>query len=206
MVRRESTAFDANETRALTLLANSAAVALVNARLSAEQRQQAEQAAIAAERDRLAAELHDNLAQTLSFLNLKSDRVREMIETQHDESAEVELAQMKSAIDAAYGQVRAALTGLREAAPNADDLRTRLERCVAEARAAATAQIDFTIVDASALTLPRVAQTQAYHIVREALINARRHAQAQRVQITVERSQRSGAIHDRRRWLRLHSN
>jgi signal transduction histidine kinase len=35
--------------------------------------------------------------------------------------------------------------------------------------------------------LPRVTQTQAYHIVREALINARRHAQAQQVQITVER-------------------
>jgi two-component system nitrate/nitrite sensor histidine kinase NarX len=31
-------------------------------------------------------------------------------------------------------------------------------------------------------------QTQAYHNVREALINVRRHAQAQHVQITVERS------------------
>jgi two-component system nitrate/nitrite sensor histidine kinase NarX len=193
VVRRDAKDFDANETRALTLLANSAAVALTNARLAEQQKQQAEQAAIAAERDRLAAELHDNLAQTLSFLNLKSDRVREMIEAQHDETAEVELAQMKQAIDTAYGQVRAALTGLREAVPTADDLRTRLEVCVAEARAASPAQIDFTIVDASALALPRVAQTQAYHIVREALINARRHAQAQHVQITVER--RDGLAH-----------
>lgn len=188
VVRREATAFDANETRALTLLANSAAVALANARLAVQQRQQAEQAAIAAERDRLAAELHDNLAQTLSFLNLKSDRVRELIETQHNESAEVELAQMKSAIDSAYEQVRAALTGLREVAPNADDLRTRLELCVIEARAATAAHIELRIVDASALKLPRVAQTQAYHIVREALINARRHAQAQHVQISVKQS------------------
>jgi len=187
VVRRDTAAFDANETRALTLLANSAAVALANARLSAEQRRQSEQAAIAAERDRLAAELHDNLAQTLSFLNLKSDRLRELIETQHDAAAADELTQMKSAIDVAYGQVRAALTGLREAAPGADDLRARLETCVAEARAVSPAQIELRIVDASALALPRVTQTQAYHIVRETLINAQQHAQAQHVQITVER-------------------
>ena len=195
VVRREAKVFDTNETRALTLLANSAAVALANAHLAEQQKQQVEQAAIAAERDRLAAELHDNLAQTLSFLNLKSDRVREMIETQHDAPAPAaaELAQMKQAIDTAYGQVRAALTGLREVMPNADDLRARLETCVAEARAASSAQIDFTIADASALTLPRVAQTQAYHIVREALINARRHAQAQHVQISVAR--RNGLAH-----------
>jgi two-component system nitrate/nitrite sensor histidine kinase NarX len=188
VVRRATTAFDTNETRALTLLANSAAAALANARLAEQQTQQAEQAAIAAERDRLAADLHDNLAQTLSFLNLKSDRVREMIETEQDEFATLELAQMKSAIDTAYGQVRAALTGLRDAAPSADDLWTRLEACVAEARAASAAQIDLMIDDASAPALPRVAQTQAYHIVREALINARRHAQAQQVQINVARS------------------
>ncbi len=188
VVRRDPEEFDANETRALTLLANSAAVALANARLVEQQKQQAEQAAMAAERDRLAAELHDNLAQTLSFLNLKSDRVREMIAAQHDDHAEAELTQMKWAIDAAYGQVRAALTGLRETLPNADDLRARLETCVAEAQAATSAHIHLSIVDASALALPKVAQTQAYHIVREALINAQRHAQAQQVQITVERS------------------
>jgi two-component system, NarL family, nitrate/nitrite sensor histidine kinase NarX len=188
VVRREANAFDANETRALTLLANSAAAALANARLVAQQKQQAEQVAVAAERDRLAAELHDNLAQTLSFLNLKSDRVREMIQTQHDAAAGEELTQMKSAIDSAYGQVRAALTGLREAAPNSDDLRVRLETYVVEASTASPVQVDLKIVDASALALPRVAQTQVYHIVREALINARQHAQAQHVQITVERS------------------
>jgi two-component system nitrate/nitrite sensor histidine kinase NarX len=187
VVRRAAKEFDANETRALTLLANSAAAALANARLAEQQKQQAEQAAIAAERDRLAAELHDNLAQTLSFLNLKSDRVRDMIETQRGETAAAELTQMKSAIDTAYGQVRAALTGLREAVPAAGDLRARLEGCVAEARAASATPIELTIVDESALALPRLAQVQAYHIVREALGNTRRHAQAQHVQIIVER-------------------
>jgi signal transduction histidine kinase len=47
--------------------------------------------------------------------------------------------------------------------------------------------MELSINDASALALSRVAQTQAYHIVREALINVRRHAQARHVIVTVGR-------------------
>ena len=66
-VREMGKPFDADETRALTLLANSAAIAIANARLIAAEQRQAAHAATLAERERLAAELHDNLAQTLKF-------------------------------------------------------------------------------------------------------------------------------------------
>jgi two-component system nitrate/nitrite sensor histidine kinase NarX len=188
VVRQPAEDFDANETRALTLLANSAAVAIANARLVEQQKQQAEQAAIAAERDRLAAELHDNLAQTLGFLNLKSDRVREMLGDRTIAQASDELVQMKTAIGTAYHQVRAALTGLREPTPDADSLRARLSDCVAELNAPGKLNVELNITDVSALALPRVTQTQAYHIVREALTNARRHAQARHVAVTVGRT------------------
>jgi len=105
-------------------------VAIENARLVEQQKQRAEQSAIAAERDRLAAELHDNLAQTLGFLNLKSDRVRELLGDRQLDEASDELAQMNHAIGTAYHQVRAALTGLREPSPDADNLRARLNDCV----------------------------------------------------------------------------
>ena len=187
VVRQRAPDFDANETRALTLLANSAAVAIANARLVEQQKQQAEQAAIAVERDRLAVELHDNLAQTLSFLNLKSDRVHELLGDRQFDQASGELAQMKQAIGTAYQQVRAALTGLREAPPDGDNLRARLSDCVAEMNTSSEAVVELKVVDASALALPRVAQAQAYHIVREALTNARRHAQAQHVSVIVSR-------------------
>lgn len=188
VVRQSAGDFDANETRALTLLANSAAVAIANARLVEQQKQQTEQAAITAERDRLAAELHDNLAQTLGFLNLKSDRVREMLGAQEIAPASEELAQMKRAIGTAYHQVRAALTGLRERPPNADNLRARLNECVTALRTSSDLGVELKITDESALALPHVTQAQAYHIVREALSNAQRHAQAQHVWVTVSRS------------------
>ena len=172
----------------MTLLANSAAVAIENACLVEQQRQQAGQAASAAERDRLAAELHDNLAQTLGFLNLKSDQVRGMLDDQQIDQASNELAQMKQAIGTAYQQVRAALTGLREPAPDADNLRTRLKECVAEMSTSVGLIIELNITDASALALPRVTQAQAYHIVREASANARRSAQARHIAVTVSRA------------------
>ncbi|MBI5566578.1 MAG: type IV pili methyl-accepting chemotaxis transducer N-terminal domain-containing protein [Chloroflexi bacterium] len=179
--------FDANETRALTLLANSAAIAITNARLAEERRRQTEQAAISSERERLAAELHDNLAQTLSFLNLKSDRVRELIGAQDSGHATTELERMKSAIGTAYDQVRMALTGLHEPLPTRDDFAAKLSACVAEFGDTTGLRAELIVADSTALMMPPVVQTQALHIVRESLVNIRRHAQAQQVQVQVGR-------------------
>ena len=188
VVRADGTPFDPDETRALTLLANSAAIAIANARLVEEGRRQAEQAATLAERERLAADLHDHLAQTLSFLNLKIDRIREMLAAGRAAEVEAELERMKAAVASAYGQVRAGLAGLREPAPTADDLAEKLDACVAEFRESSGLPADLSIAGSDALALPRVAQAQALLIVREALINVRRHAQAHRVNIHVERT------------------
>ncbi len=58
--------FSEEATNALTKLANVAAVALQNARLY----NQAERLATSEERQRIAAEMHDGLAQTLSYTKL----------------------------------------------------------------------------------------------------------------------------------------
>lgn len=183
--RHQHQPFDANETRALTLLANSAAIAITNARLAEERRRQTEQAAISSERERLAAELHDNLAQTLSFLNLKSDRVRELIGAHDSEHATSEVERMKSAIGTAYDQVRAALTGLHEPLRPADDFLAKLTACVNDFNDLTGLKAELTATVIPPLT--PVVQTQALHIVRESLVNIRRHAQAQRVQVQVGR-------------------
>ena len=186
-VRNNGARFDSDEMRALTLLANSAAIAIANAQLAEAGRRQAEQAASLAERERLAAELHDHLAQTLSFLNLKADRMKEMLGTEQAAEAGAELARMKSAIGEAYGQVRAALVGLREPPPATDDLAQKLATSVADFQEASGLTANLIVADPSALALPRVTQTQALHIVREALANVQRHAQAHQVEVRVER-------------------
>jgi two-component system nitrate/nitrite sensor histidine kinase NarX len=183
--------FDAAETRAFTLLANSAAVAIANAHLVESGRRQAEQAAALAEREGLAAELHDHLAQTLSFLNLQIDRLEELLTGGHIAATQAELEALKPAISGAYGQLRATLVGLRQPAADpavvsGQQLVEELTTCLADFRATTHLSADLIIADPAALALPPVVQKQVLHIVREGLTNIRRHALAQQVWVRVE--------------------
>ncbi len=187
VVRDHGSIFDSDETRALTLLANSAAIAIVNARLIEDGRRQAEQAAAVAEREHLAAELHDNIAQTLGFLKLKIDQVKDLLDRGVVESAQLELDRMQRSTGEAFQQVRAALTGLREPLPTAENLAEKISTSVADFRQAAGLPAELIIADPSALALPHVAQTQALLIVREALNNVRRHAHATQVWVRIDR-------------------
>jgi two-component system nitrate/nitrite sensor histidine kinase NarX len=187
VVREPGNAFDPDETRALTLLSNAAAIAIANARLIEAGRRQAGQAAILSERERLAAELHDNLAQTLSFLNLQTDQMKALLATGQVGGSMEALERMKAAIGGAYEQVRAALVGLSEPLPGVDDFAHKLAASLEEMRQVTDLPITLEIADPSALKLPRLVQAQAIHIVREALANTRKHAQAHSVRVCVDR-------------------
>ncbi len=185
VVRPQEIDFDDQEQAAFTLLANAAAVAIVNARLVEAGRQQAQESAVQAERARLAADLHDNLAQTLSFLNLKVDRLHELIAAGEAEAAAEELAQMRGATTRAYAQVRAALTGLRLPEGKDEGFADRLAACIDEVMDATGLAVALEMRVASLPVLSAVVQQQVLHIVREALVNAWRHAQAGRVEVIV---------------------
>lgn len=187
VVRPEAHQFDPDEVRALSLLANSAAIAINNARLIQVEHKQTKQAAILTERNRLAAELHDNLAQTLSFLNLKSDQLSDLIIENDSETAGEELAHMKTAIQTAYGQVRAALVELQEPTSPLGDLADDLAACLHAFETETHIPAKLTIPDPVPLLLSRAIHTQALHVVREALVNIRRHAHARKVWVAVTR-------------------
>ncbi|MCS6825433.1 MAG: type IV pili methyl-accepting chemotaxis transducer N-terminal domain-containing protein [Caldilinea sp.] len=187
VVRPAKVNFEPEEQAALALLANAAAVAIVNARLVEQGRAQAQQSAIQSERERLAAELHDNLAQTLSFLNLKTDQLENAIVHDAENEAVQLLAEMRGATLRAYSQVRAALAGLQAGPRATAALATDLHDCVVEMQALTGLTIELTIEDADALRLTPLAHQQALHIVREALTNAWRHAQVRQVSVRVQR-------------------
>jgi len=187
VVRPESRQFDADEVRALSLLANSAAIAINNARLIQTEHEQTKQTARLTERNRLAAELHDNLAQTLSFLNLKSDQLSDLIVDNNPETAGLELLQMKKAIQTAYQQVRGALVELQEplSPPGdfTDELAANLQTFETETHITTELNISPRVPD----KIARATHTQALHVLREALVNVRRHAGAQHVAVELSR-------------------
>ncbi|RMH01888.1 MAG: HAMP domain-containing protein [Chloroflexi bacterium] len=184
-VVRPQTPYGPEESRALTLLANAAAIAIDNARLLETTKKQAETNATLAERERLAAELHDNLAQTLGFLNLKLERVEELLTTHQTSQAIDELTHMETAVKTAFTQVRAALTGLQHPLPNHQNFTQKLSECISEFRQTTNLPVELTIEEQTTLTLPEITQNQCLHIIREALINAQKHAQAQHISIRI---------------------
>ncbi len=188
VVRRGNEPFDPDETHALSLLANSAAGAIALARLAEAGRRQAEQTATLVERERIAAELHDHIAQTLGFLNLKAGLIQELLASGHLTQAVGELAHIRSVVGEMYEQVRALLVDLREPQPAAGDLAERLAACLDEFRRAGGLEAELSIADPSALRLAPMAQAQIVRIVREALTNVRRHARARRVCVRVDQA------------------
>ena len=181
--------FSNDETRALTLLANAAAVALENTRLIEASQQQAKENASLAERERLAATLHDNLAQNLGAMHLSVDLLAKDLAAGEDEVAGQRVVELQGNLQQAYAQVRLALTGLREPEPDNDEFLTAVQTALADFKTRTGIPVEFIMDDKVVIELTAVAQKQALHIIREALTNTRRHAQAACVQLTIRQDQ-----------------
>lgn len=174
--------FAAESTEMLTKLANVAAIALENARLFA----QAERVATLEERRRVAAEMHDGLGQTLSYLGLMTDQVVEFLSEKQEGAALEHLHKTRETIEKATADVRRAINNLMDETPAANnELCLRLRNILEEIASEHDLQADWH-VDGDAI--PQCSQQtaeQVYNITREALVNAARHAKAKTVSIRV---------------------
>lgn len=175
--------FAAESAEMLTKLANVAAIALENARLFA----QAERVATLEERRRVAAEMHDGLGQTLSYLGLMTDQVVEFLSNGQEGEALNRLHKTRETIGKATSDVRRAINKLVDDAPSSKDLCDRLRDILDEI----ASQYDLESVwrsgtDSAPDSSPQIAE-QVYNITREALVNAARHANAKKVGVLVGR-------------------
>ncbi|MEB2333244.1 MAG: GAF domain-containing protein [Anaerolineaceae bacterium] len=170
--------FAAESADMLLKLASVAAIALENARLFA----QAERAATLSERQRVAAEMHDGLGQTLSYLGLMTDQVVEFLADGREGAAVERLQKTRETISKATGDVRRAINRLLdETSAQHDDLWARLHETLDEV----VSQYGLEAVwrfdeDSAPNPAPQIAE-QVHHIAREALVNAARHANATRI-------------------------
>jgi nitrate/nitrite-specific signal transduction histidine kinase len=168
----------------LTKLANVAAIALENARLFA----QAERVATLEERRRVAAEMHDGLGQTLSYLGLMTDQVVEFLADGREGAALDHLQKTRETIGKATSDVRHAINSLMDETPVQKDLRAGLHEALDEIATQHSLKADWR-ADNNALPecSPQVAE-QVYKITREALINVAKHASAQQVRVQIGQS------------------
>jgi two-component system nitrate/nitrite sensor histidine kinase NarX len=180
---REESRFGEEEARLLTLLANASAVALENARLY----EQAEQAAALAERERIVAEIHDGLAQTLSFLRLRLDMVEGLIQDEDLSEVPEHLALMQRIVEQTSHEVRRMMTGLQTSAHARltleEQVRQIAERFVEEQGM----EIQLRVEGKQPIREPQEVHEQVIRVVQEALTNVHKHARSSRATITLER-------------------
>ncbi|HEX6303949.1 MAG TPA: GAF domain-containing protein [Anaerolineales bacterium] len=175
-------AFSEEAERLLTKLANSAVIALENARLF----NQAERLAVLEDRQRIAAEMHDGLAQSLSFAQVSVDLASNQIEEGHLDLATSTLRSVEKGLDQSVGEVRRAIASLQEDFPLHFTLQQQLANLVAEFSQENGIDLNWEPRVKSPLALPHQAAEQVLRVVREALINAQRHAQANSIIVRLE--------------------
>jgi two-component system nitrate/nitrite sensor histidine kinase NarX len=160
-----------------TKLANTAAVALQNAQLYA----QAERVAMLEERHRLAAEMHDGLGQTLSYLGLMTDQTAEFLSEGRDEAALDHLRKTREVIENTTSEVRRAINSLMDESPPVLDLRARLQNAVEEFKKETNLYVHWQPEMESAPDCSRQVAEQVLNVTREALKNVAHHSEAKNV-------------------------
>ena len=178
-----------DEVETLSSLANQAAIATENARLQARLRE----LAVVAERERIAREMHDGLAQVLGYVNTKSQAIEELLAAGRTDEARRALRELAAAARSIYVDVREAILGLRSPVvpgvglvARGRGLRGPLRRGRRRSRSASTPPSA-----ARRLELAPDVEAQVFRIVQEALTNVRKHAGAHRAEVVfVDRRRR----------------
>ncbi len=154
-------------------------LALDNARLERENLR----ATLTQERQMLAAEVHDSIAQTLAFVKMRMPLLQEAV-IEHDDALSTKyLADVRQAIGEAHACLREIIDEFRTPV-DPQGLVHALHACVNTFRDRTGAQIEF-VDRLPGLALMASQEAQAIQIVREALANVAKHALARRVWLTV---------------------
>jgi two-component system nitrate/nitrite sensor histidine kinase NarX len=133
------------------------------------------------ERSRLAAEVHDGLAQSLGFLNVKVQQVQRLMARGQVAEASVALQELRDGSQELYAEVRGMIQGLRWARGDHGGLAQQLRQYGLEF--AARTGLDVTADVGAEPDLPPEAQLQLFRIVQEALNNVHQHARARHVTV-----------------------
>ena len=174
--------FSAEDEETLARFATQAGLAIENARLHRRVRE----LAITEERDRIAREMHDSLAQVLGYVITKAQAVQELLKRGETEKASTQLGQLADAAQTAYADVREGILALRTSVGQDRRLQEALEeylrRWKEQSDVDAVLQVD---AETTLVALPPTAELQLLRIIQEALTNVRKHAGAQHVEVHI---------------------
>lgn len=138
--------------------------------------------AISEERNLLAQELHDSIAQSLAFLNIQVQLLQDWLQKGKAEQAQATLAQIREGIQESYDDVRELLVHFRTRTEHDDidvAIRSALEKFEGQTGIKTDYRYEGRLVQLQPETI-----LQVMHILHECLSNIRKHSQASLVNVT----------------------
>ena len=161
-------------------------LALENARLALENSRLADahlRSSLMQERQLLANEVHDSLAQNLACMRMRATLLRDALQHGEGERAGKYLAEVEESLTVAHGRVRELITQFRTAMDPLGLLHA-LQTEIASLNGLGGVELAFDN-QASELALPAEQEMQVLHIVREAVANVVKHARARHGRVTL---------------------
>ncbi|RZJ14740.1 MAG: HAMP domain-containing protein [Acidovorax sp.] len=146
------------------------------------------EAAVAQERSMLARELHDSIAQSLAFLKIQTQLLRDAVARGDTVKRDRSMGELEEGVRECYADVRELLVHFRTRTSDEDiesALRATLSKFEHQTGMATTLSME-----GHGLPLPSDLQIQVLHMVQEALSNVRKHAGATRVDLRMHRHPR----------------
>jgi signal transduction histidine kinase len=180
--------FSSADMETLSALATQVGLALEAARLRDELRAMA----VRAERERIAREMHDGMAQVLGYVNTKSQAVEELLAAGRVAEAGKQMSELAAAARSLYVDVREAILSLSPPVLPERGLAAALEEYAARFAESSKLAVHFRASpEAKGVSLTPEVGAEMFGVAREALTNIRKHAHAQRVTVglTVEDSE-----------------
>ncbi|MBA3057861.1 MAG: type IV pili methyl-accepting chemotaxis transducer N-terminal domain-containing protein [Gammaproteobacteria bacterium] len=142
------------------------------------------EAAVSQERHLLARELHDSIAQSLAFLKIQVQLMRDAIKTNDPVQIANVLEEIDIGVRESYGDVRELLLHFRTRT-NAEDIEPALATTLRKFEHQSGIKATFAM-QGQGMPLSPELQIQVLHIVQEALSNVRKHAHASQVWLDVQ--------------------
>jgi signal transduction histidine kinase len=171
--------FGEDDERLIVMLAAHAAIAIENARLFERSRE----LSIVEERNRLARDLHDSVAQKLFGVILTAEAAATLVDRDRGE-ARTQLGRLRELAREAMEELRSVIFELRPAALESEGLATTLRKHVDVLRRVYRCEIALQITGTPRLS-PRT-DGEVFRIAQEALQNALRHAHAERLDVRLD--------------------
>lgn len=164
----------------LEALCSQLASAIDNLRLNALERE----AAVSQERHMLARELHDSIAQSLAFLKIQVQLMRDAVRSADPVEIDKVLDEIDTGVRESYGDVRELLLHFRTRT-NDEDIEPALATTLRKFEHQSGLTTSMKMQGQGMPLLPDL-QIQVLHIVQEALSNVRKHAGASHVWLDVQ--------------------